>query len=159
MMFCMMLSSSLNSLCRCDIAANLVNDVAMPGSAEVQKQVQRLTQQARIQGPSSKVKGTNGTLQHAGRAESQLMVVAIWLRFAAARLLVWNHNYNVKPREVSASQERLTSAAARIWQTRCDPTPCEATFLHPLQSVQHAEFMSTGSLEKLHPVPVHTPHC
>ena len=28
----------------------------------------------------------------------------VWLRFSAQRLLVWNKNYNIKPREISAAQ-------------------------------------------------------
>lgn len=43
------------------------------------------------------------------------MAVAMWLRFASARLLVWNNNYNVKPREISAKQDRLTSSLTALW--------------------------------------------
>ncbi|KAG0553488.1 hypothetical protein KC19_12G015100 [Ceratodon purpureus] len=34
--------------------------------------------------------------------------ILVWLRFMATRQLVWNKNYNVKPREISAAQDRLT---------------------------------------------------
>jgi alpha-glucan, water dikinase len=42
----------------------------------------------------------------------------LWLRFSAARLLEWNHNYNIKPREVSAAQQRLTSRMSELWLQR-----------------------------------------
>ncbi|GMH39379.1 hypothetical protein BSKO_07277 [Bryopsis sp. KO-2023] len=35
-----------------------------------------------------------------------------WLRYSATRQLTWQKNYNTKPRELSHSQERLTSAIA-----------------------------------------------
>jgi len=36
-----------------------------------------------------------------------LVAITAWLRFSAQRLLCWNKNYNVKPREISAAQDRL----------------------------------------------------
>ena len=33
-----------------------------------------------------------------------MVAVAVWLRLSAKRLLTWNRNYNVKPREISAAQ-------------------------------------------------------
>ncbi|PKA56704.1 Alpha-glucan water dikinase, chloroplastic [Apostasia shenzhenica] len=41
-----------------------------------------------------------GTLGFAG--------ILVWMRFMATRQLVWNKNYNVKPREISRAQDRLT---------------------------------------------------
>ena len=35
---------------------------------------------------------------------SKMVGVAVWLRLSAKRLLTWNRNYNVKPREISAAQ-------------------------------------------------------
>ena len=39
-----------------------------------------------------------------GDYDDALAALAVWLRFSAARLLTWNSNYNVKPREISAAQ-------------------------------------------------------
>ena len=42
-----------------------------------------------------------------GSAEEQeagLVAMLAWLRFSSSRLLTWNRNYNVKPREISAAQ-------------------------------------------------------
>ena len=39
-----------------------------------------------------------------GEAEAALAALTAWLRLSAARLLVWNRNYNVKPREISTAQ-------------------------------------------------------
>ncbi|XP_020251557.1 alpha-glucan water dikinase, chloroplastic-like [Asparagus officinalis] len=35
--------------------------------------------------------------------------ILVWMRFMATRQLVWNKNYNVKPREISKAQDRLTN--------------------------------------------------
>eukprot|EP00184_Porphyridium_aerugineum_P006156 CAMPEP_0184698584 /NCGR_PEP_ID=MMETSP0313-20130426/5155_1 /TAXON_ID=2792 /ORGANISM="Porphyridium aerugineum, Strain SAG 1380-2" /LENGTH=842 /DNA_ID=CAMNT_0027157547 /DNA_START=26 /DNA_END=2554 /DNA_ORIENTATION=- len=40
-------------------------------------------------------------------AQKALLVMFIWLRFAALRQLVINENYNVKPREISSAQRKL----------------------------------------------------
>jgi hypothetical protein len=45
---------------------------------------------------------------------SALVAVATWLRMSAMRLLTWNRNYNVKPREISAAQERLAQRLAAL---------------------------------------------
>ena len=37
-------------------------------------------------------------------AEGALTAVLIWLRFSSSRLLTWNKNYNIKPREISTAQ-------------------------------------------------------
>lgn len=40
-----------------------------------------------------------------GQADAgALAAVGMWLRFSSARLLLWNRDYNVKPREISAAQ-------------------------------------------------------
>ena len=36
--------------------------------------------------------------------EADLVAVLTWLRFSSSRLLTWNKNYNIKPREISAAQ-------------------------------------------------------
>jgi alpha-glucan,water dikinase len=41
------------------------------------------------------------------------VVLFTWLRFMATRQLVWNKNYNVKPREISAAQNGLTATLCR----------------------------------------------
>jgi hypothetical protein len=46
-----------------------------------------------------KVSGCRGEEQAASAA-----AVVAWLRLSAQRLLVWNRNYNVKPREISQAQ-------------------------------------------------------
>ncbi|KAK9860996.1 hypothetical protein WJX84_011575 [Apatococcus fuscideae] len=47
-----------------------------------------------------------------------LAALVVWLRFSAARLLTWNRNYNIKPREISAAQERLTRQLAETLEMR-----------------------------------------
>ncbi|KAK9838302.1 hypothetical protein WJX81_003198 [Elliptochloris bilobata] len=49
-----------------------------------------------------------------GCGAAELAALAVWLRLSAARLLTWNRSYNVKPREISAAQERLTSRLAAV---------------------------------------------
>ena len=36
--------------------------------------------------------------------EASLVAILTWLRFSSSRLLTWNRNYNIKPREISAAQ-------------------------------------------------------
>ena len=36
--------------------------------------------------------------------EGDVVAVLTWLRFSSSRLLIWNKNYNIKPREISAAQ-------------------------------------------------------
>ena len=36
--------------------------------------------------------------------EGDVVAVLTWLRFSSSRLLTWNKNYNIKPREISAAQ-------------------------------------------------------
>ncbi|GLC49607.1 Pyruvate phosphate dikinase, PEP/pyruvate binding domain, partial [Pleodorina starrii] len=53
-----------------------------------------------------------------GEAAEALAAVTAWLRFSASRLLVWNRNYNVKPREISTAQARLAAALAALGAAR-----------------------------------------
>ncbi|KAL3680910.1 hypothetical protein R1sor_023866 [Riccia sorocarpa] len=45
-----------------------------------------------------------------------LVGILVWLRYMATRQLIWNKNYNVKPREISAAQERLTDLLQTIYR-------------------------------------------
>lgn len=45
-----------------------------------------------------------------------LVAILVWMRFMATRQLTWNKNYNVKPREISAAQDRLTSLLQDIFR-------------------------------------------
>ncbi|KAJ4974404.1 hypothetical protein NE237_007578 [Protea cynaroides] len=38
-----------------------------------------------------------------------------WMRFMATRQLIWNKNYNVKPREISQAQDRLTDLLQNVY--------------------------------------------
>ncbi|CAN8305598.1 unnamed protein product [Cochlearia groenlandica] len=41
--------------------------------------------------------------------------ILVWMRFMAIRQLVWNKNYNVKPREISRAQDRLTDVLQDVY--------------------------------------------
>ncbi|KAL6899884.1 hypothetical protein ACP4OV_006542 [Aristida adscensionis] len=41
----------------------------------------------------------------------------VWMRFMATRQLVWNKNYNVKPREISQAQDRFTDMLQNMYKT------------------------------------------
>lgn len=47
-------------------------------------------------------------------AMAGLVAVTVWLRFSSLRLLTWNHNYNVKPREISAALDRLGANLVQV---------------------------------------------
>jgi alpha-glucan,water dikinase len=55
-----------------------------------------------------------------GDGEAAVVVLFAWLRFMATRQLVWNRNYNVKPREISAAQNGLTASLCRLHRERPD---------------------------------------
>ncbi|VAX30948.1 Phosphoenolpyruvate synthase [hydrothermal vent metagenome] len=44
-----------------------------------------------------------------------LALLFVWLRFSAIRQLVWQRNYNTKPRELTHSQDRLTLKLAEVY--------------------------------------------
>ena len=48
--------------------------------------------------------------------EGDVVAVLTWLRFSSSRLLTWNKNYNIKPREISAAQ---------VWFIPCLPVVCQ----------------------------------
>nr|XP_034592602.1 alpha-glucan water dikinase, chloroplastic-like [Setaria viridis] len=41
----------------------------------------------------------------------------VWMRFMATRQLIWNKNYNVKPREISQAQDRFTDLLQNLYKT------------------------------------------
>ena len=41
--------------------------------------------------------------------------IYVWLRYSSQRKLTWQRNYNVKPRELSAAQSKLTRAIAKLY--------------------------------------------
>ncbi|WJX93428.1 alpha-glucan, water dikinase [Trifolium repens] len=41
--------------------------------------------------------------------------ILVWMRFMATRQLIWNKNYNVKPREISRAQDRLTELLQNVY--------------------------------------------
>ncbi|KAF8390461.1 hypothetical protein HHK36_024987 [Tetracentron sinense] len=43
--------------------------------------------------------------------------ILVWMRFMATRQLIWNKNYNVKPREISKAQDRLTDLLPNIYKS------------------------------------------
>ncbi|KAJ7534983.1 hypothetical protein O6H91_12G013500 [Diphasiastrum complanatum] len=49
------------------------------------------------------------------QGELGLAGILVWLRFMATRQLMWNKNYNVKPREISAAQDRLTDSLQALY--------------------------------------------
>nr|XP_009417659.1 PREDICTED: alpha-glucan water dikinase 2 isoform X1 [Musa acuminata subsp. malaccensis]XP_018674023.1 PREDICTED: alpha-glucan water dikinase 2 isoform X1 [Musa acuminata subsp. malaccensis] len=52
--------------------------------------------------------------------ELGLIGMLVWLRFMACRELCWNKNYNVKPREISAAQDKFTDLLQRTYQDQKD---------------------------------------
>lgn len=50
--------------------------------------------------------------------ELGLAGIFVWMRFMATRQLIWNKNYNVKPREISQAQDRLTDSLQNIYQSQ-----------------------------------------
>ncbi|XP_068639129.1 alpha-glucan water dikinase, chloroplastic-like [Aristolochia californica] len=49
--------------------------------------------------------------------ELGLAGLLVWLRFMATRQLTWNKNYNVKPREISKAQDRLTDLLQDVYKS------------------------------------------
>ncbi|XP_063943911.1 alpha-glucan water dikinase, chloroplastic isoform X3 [Daucus carota subsp. sativus] len=48
--------------------------------------------------------------------ELGLAAILVWMRFMATRQLIWNKNYNVKPREISKAQDRLTGLLQNVYK-------------------------------------------
>lgn len=53
----------------------------------------------------------------------QITAVAVWLRLSALRLLTWNRNYNIKPREISAAQARYSGSDVKSQDAGLLKTP------------------------------------
>lgn len=49
--------------------------------------------------------------------ELGLAGILVWMRFMATRQLIWNKNYNVKPREISKAQDRLTDLLQNAYRS------------------------------------------
>eukprot|EP00850_Spirogloea_muscicola_P002179 SM000008S22268 [mRNA] locus=s8:686800:696461:- [translate_table: standard] len=56
--------------------------------------------------------------QAKGGGELELAALLVWFRYMATRQLIWNKNYNVKPREISAAQDRLNDVLRRTFQDK-----------------------------------------
>lgn len=52
-----------------------------------------------------------------GAGELGFAGILVWMRFMATRQLIWNKNYNVKPREISRAQDRLTDKLQNIYES------------------------------------------
>ena len=52
------------------------------------------------------------------KALVRIAKVFVWLRFSQLRQLTWQRNYNVKPRELSSSQQKLTYKLAELFCER-----------------------------------------
>ncbi|KAF8064622.1 R1 [Scenedesmus sp. PABB004] len=91
--------------CRYGIAAELVGELLHDLRAAAHSAPEAL---AWPPPPGAPTAGDDHSVAGRGRrALSGLVAVAVWLRLSALRLLTWNHNYNVKPREISAALDRL----------------------------------------------------
>ncbi|KAL3654031.1 hypothetical protein CASFOL_003712 [Castilleja foliolosa] len=55
--------------------------------------------------------------QATNAGELGLAAILVWMRFMATRQLIWNKNYNVKPREISKAQDRLTDLLQNVYNT------------------------------------------
>ncbi len=55
-------------------------------------------------------------LAGAEQDEDALALLFAWLRYSNIRQLDWQRNYNTKPRELAAAQDRLTRRLAGIWK-------------------------------------------
>ena len=51
-----------------------------------------------------------------GKGEAGLVAMFCWFRFMALRQLVWNNDYNIKPREISVAQTRMTEGLSTIYR-------------------------------------------
>ena len=108
------LVAMLNLSRRFNIATALVEELSLPDAAATAAAVDAARRAALSHAdPSTSAHAPD--LAAACAAEAALAVYAVWLRLTAARLLEWNHNYNVKPREISAAQTRLTAGLTQMW--------------------------------------------
>jgi alpha-glucan,water dikinase len=57
-------------------------------------------------------------LNEANDNQDALAALFVWLRYSAMRQLDWQRNFNTKPRELSAAQDRLTRRLATLYRER-----------------------------------------
>ncbi|KAL8035858.1 hypothetical protein ABFX02_12G123200 [Erythranthe guttata] len=55
--------------------------------------------------------------QATNAGELGLAAIVVWMRYMATRQLIWNKNYNVKPREISQAQDRLTDLLQNVYKS------------------------------------------
>ncbi|XP_057774579.1 alpha-glucan water dikinase, chloroplastic isoform X2 [Salvia miltiorrhiza] len=55
--------------------------------------------------------------QATSAGEVGLAGILVWMRYMATRQLIWNKNYNVKPREISKAQDRLTDLLQNVYKS------------------------------------------
>ena len=55
-------------------------------------------------------------INEANNHPDALALIFVWLRFSAIRQLDWQRNFNTKPRELSAAQDRLTKRIAALYR-------------------------------------------
>jgi hypothetical protein len=97
-------------LCRYGIAADLVGELLPDIKAAA------ADSPASLIWPPQHQQHHNDCGWRGAAALSGLVAVTIWLRLSSLRLLTWNHNYNVKPREISAALDRL---GEKLVEVRC----------------------------------------
>jgi hypothetical protein len=93
--------ATLLFLCRYGIAADLVGELLPDIKAAA------AAAPASLVWPPQQQHQHNDVAWRGAAALSGLVAVTVWLRLSSLRLLTWNHNYNVKPREISAALDRL----------------------------------------------------
>jgi hypothetical protein len=94
---------------RYGIAAELVNEL-LPDL----KAASATVPSSLLWPPVSSQGGPGGAAVRGQRALAGLLAVAVWLRLSSLRLLTWNHNYNVKPREISAALDNLGTSLLQV---------------------------------------------
>lgn len=111
----LLLCHHTSSLCECryGIAADLVQELLPDLRAAAASAPESLTW------PPPASPSDNGVAERGRAALSSLVAVAVWLRFSSLRLLTWNHNYNVKPREISAALDRLGASLVEVRVCTC----------------------------------------
>ncbi|KAK4423858.1 Alpha-glucan water dikinase, chloroplastic [Sesamum alatum] len=55
--------------------------------------------------------------QATNAGELGLAAILVWMRYMATRQLIWNKNYNVKPREISQAQDRLIDLVQDVYRS------------------------------------------
>ena len=66
--------------------------------------------------------GAHGSLETDGKKTRRAEIAAaakiyVWLRYSSQRKLTWQRNYNVKPRELSAAQSKLTRTITDVYRS------------------------------------------